>query len=121
MVPIGPLGSESAWPRVTDPVQAPTVNDVALKLPGFNPVASCSWLRVLAKLGNTCVGVTPRTFHKLPPLPKFPELSLTGVRTAMCSVSPLFAVPNAQAVVVPENTGIAEPALHEVVALMSHK
>src|SRR5437763_16521888 len=99
IVPIGrPPGSVTDCPSVTDPVQPPTAKYDALKLPAVMPVANCSWLTVLAKLGNTCVGLMPSTAHRFEPLVKFPPVPAFGVSTAMYRVSLLFAVqtPNAE-------------------------
>src|SRR5713226_845169 len=115
IVPMGVFaGRLTNWPEILLPVQAPTWKDVALKLPGVIPVANCSWLTVLEKLGNTWVGLTPSTDHRLPLLPKFPEVPVTGVSIAMNSVSLLPAVPNTQVCVVPDPIGIALPALQVV-------
>src|SRR5215831_3518540 len=113
IVPTGRLpGRVICCPTFTEPVQAPTVNEVALKLPGVRPVANCSWLNVLAKLGNFWKAVPNSTCHRFVPLWKFPDASLTGVRTAMLSVSPEPCVPNTQAVWGRDpKTGIALPAL----------
>lgn len=115
IVPMGiPPGSVTDCPRVTDPVQAPTGKKDALKLPGVIPVANCSWLTVLEKLGNTWVGLMPSTAHRFEPLVKFPLLPALGVNTATYRVSLLFAVPNTQDWVVPDWIWIAFPALQVV-------
>src|SRR6266581_3712522 len=83
IVPTGaPPGIVTDCPTVTDPVHAPTAKDVALKLPAVIPVANCSWLTVLEKLGNTCVGLMPSTAHRFEPLVKLPPVPAFGVSTA---------------------------------------
>jgi hypothetical protein len=117
IVPNGELGSVTDCPTLTVPVHAPTEKDEAVKLPAVMPVARSSWLAVLAKFGNTCVGLTPRAVQRLVlvaagPL-KVPAPPLCGVSSTTDNVSPLPFVPNTQACVVVAEIGIAFPALQE--------
>jgi len=112
IVPTGWFGRVKACPRVFVPVQFPITRAEALKLPAVNPVAPCSWLTVLEKFGNTCVGLTPNTAHRFVPEAKFPDVFAKGFRIAKFNVVLLWTVPNANAAVL--DVGITLPALHVV-------
>lgn len=112
MVPTGWTGRVMACPIVLVPVQVPITCEEALKLPATKPVAPCSWLTVLEKFGNTCVGLTPNTAQRFDPEVKFPDPFANGLRITKLSVSLVYDVPNTKAEVV--NVGITLPALHVV-------
>jgi hypothetical protein len=119
MVPTGCTGRVIDCPTFTVPVQLPMLMAEAWKLPARKPVAPCSWLTVLEKFGNTCVGLTPNIAHRFVPELKFPEPFAKGFRMAMLRVLPGCDVPNTKAEVV--NVGITLPALQVVYWLMSQR
>lgn len=112
IVPTGWTGRVMACPIVFVPVQFPITRAEALKLPATKPVAPCSWLTVLEKFGNTCVGLTPNTAQRFDPEVKFPDPFANGLRITKLSVSLVCDVPKTNAAVVV--VGITLPALHVV-------